>query len=131
MNKLLKSTLLIGAVVLMAATAFANQAWIVAPGSYVSNNPAALTNLLHTQHRTAQYRHFRDVLIFNGILQAVNGDTVNVIATNGEISEISGYRYSDGRFMAFYIPNEDLVSLIGERSSTTVAPFSLVSPEED
>jgi hypothetical protein len=132
MNKLLKSTLLIGVAVLtMAATAVANQGWTVAPGSYISSDPVALTNLLRTPHQTQQYRHFREVLIARGLLQLTEQTTATVIATNGEISEIAGYRYSDGRFMAFYIPNEDLGYFLGELPSATVAPFSPVSPEED
>jgi hypothetical protein len=130
MNNLLKSTLLIGAVVLMAATAFANQVWTVESGSYMSISPVAITSLLHTRHGTSQYRHFRDSLITNGLLQPVSGYMVSVIASNGEISQISGVRYADGTPVIFYIPNEDLISFVRDDDGpSVVAPFSLVSPE--
>lgn len=109
----MKKVMCICAALLIAATAFANQVWTVEPGSYMSVNVTAITNLLHTRHGTAQYRHFRDVLIYNGLLQPVTAATVSVIATNGEVAEISGYRYSDGAFVAFYLPTEDLVTFLG------------------
>jgi hypothetical protein len=110
---------------LTSLPAWANQIWSVLPGSYISTSATAITQLLHTPHMTTQYRRFRDALIQNGLLQPVDGPLrVSVISTNGEIAEISGHRFADGSFMAFYIPTEDLIAFIGNQvEPSVIAPF--------
>jgi hypothetical protein len=110
---------------LFATTAFANQTWTIKPNSYISKSASALTSLLHAAHHTLQYRRLRDTLIANGLLQPASATTCSVIATNGDLAEISGYRYSDGAFQAFYIAMDDLGVCLGEtRDPEKVAPFT-------
>ena len=120
----MKKMTLILAACLMAVTGYANQSWTIEANSYVSQSAEALTTLLHMRPYTTQYRRLRDNLIARGLLQIATGRSVSVIATNGEIAEVSGYRYSDGQFRAYYISTKDLITLAeNEPEPTTVKPL--------
>jgi hypothetical protein len=105
----------------MALSAHADEAFQALPDAWVSNNYENLHTLVHTQHRTNQYRRWRDAMIAHNQLTPITANTVvHVFHSNEGIAFIRGHNFN-GEPVTLYIPMEDLGVDLGSDDPTPTA----------
>jgi hypothetical protein len=105
----------------IAMSANADETFRVLPDAWVSQNYENLHTLVHTQHGTNQYRHWRDAMIARNQLTPITANTVvHVFHNNEGIAFIRGHTF-DGAPATLYIPVEDLGADLGSDDPTPTA----------
>jgi hypothetical protein len=107
--------------VTIAISANADETFQVLPDAWVSQNYENLHTLVHTQHGTNQYRHWRDAMIARNQLTPITANTVVHVFHNTEgIAFIRGHTFEGGP-ATLYIPVEDLGVDLGSDDPTPKA----------